>query len=118
MEDWAPSGKYNSRSRVPTLSCLSAAFLLSPPVGDLGLEVGFDFSSGCSCSESLLERGLVLLARDDENVKASFSQHISIRECCIRVKMAGRHSSNVSALNTVQKVPNLRFHDCSSFCLK
>ena len=60
----------------------------------------------------------VLFARDDENVKALYSQHISIRECCIRVKMAGRHSSNVSALNTVQKVPNLRFHDYSSFCLK
>ena len=54
VEDWAPSGKYNSRSRVPTLSCLSAAFLLWPPVGDLGLKEGFDFSSGCSCSESFL----------------------------------------------------------------
>ena len=68
VEDWAPSGKYNSRSRVPTLSCLSAAFLLSPPVGDLGLEEGFDFSSGCSCSESLLccpllERGLICQRR-------------------------------------------------------
>ena len=110
VEDWAPSGKYNSRSRVPTLSCLSAAFLLSPPVGDRGLEESFDFSSGCSCSESLLccpllERGLVLFARDDENVKASFSQHISIRECCIRVKMAGRHSSNVSAKSAKFKIP-------------
>ena len=54
VEDWAPSGKYNSRSRVPTLSCLSAAFLFWPPVSDLGLKEGFDFSSGCSCSESFL----------------------------------------------------------------
>ena len=51
----------------------------------------------------------VLFARDDENVKASFSQHISIRECCIRVKMAGRHSSNVSAKSAKFKIPWLFF---------
>ena len=71
------------------------------------------YSESGKASGPLLERGLVLFARDDENVKASYAQHISIRECCI---MAGRHSSNASALNTVQQAPNLRFHDCSSFC--